>query len=66
MALVNKNIIEEGVNRLLHQFKNKPKIVTFLSSILGQLQESEDSKFEHLIIGVSIQPLGILWIYVER
>lgn len=48
MTLVNKNIIEEGVNRLLHQFKNKPKIVTFLSSVLGQIQESEDSKFELL------------------
>lgn len=53
MALVNKNVVEEGINRLLYQFQNKPKIISFLTGVLNQIQESEDSKFD-LLNGASI------------
>lgn len=53
MALTIKNVVEEGINRLLYQFQSKPKIVSFLTAILNQVQESEDSKFD-LLNGASI------------
>lgn len=48
MELVQKDVVERGINQLLHQFKNKPRVVTFLTATLNQLQESEDSKFDLL------------------
>lgn len=53
MALTMKNVVEEGVGRLLYQFQSKPKIVSFLTATLNQIQESEDSKFD-LLNGASI------------
>lgn len=48
MAPTINDVVEIGSGRLLHQFKDKPKINSFLTAVLNQVQESEDGKFDLL------------------
>lgn len=53
MEPIIKDVVEDATGKLLHQFKDKPKINAFLTGIVNQVQESENSKFD-LLNGASI------------
>lgn len=42
----NTSHVEEGIDRLLEQFKDKPRILAWVTALLGQVQEIEDALYQ--------------------
>jgi len=45
---VQKDLVEEGIDRLLHQWEDKPVVVGLVASYLKSVQEVEDALFQIL------------------
>ena len=62
-----KDVVEDGLNRLLHQWKDKPYAVGFLQSLLENVQVVEDlyqqllnERSIYTAIGVQLDVLGLI------